>query len=217
MKKTKPSNTQMLSAWDKEIPGSILKQQKARQSRRLFLGQSMGLMGGVAVTALVSARVQTKVQENAKSTLAEPWLTLSAVQEHLFPHIDGINDVPSSPGANDINALAYLQVMLDTPDADSAEKKFIIKGVSWLDGIANNLAGRRFVKLDIKNRERVLKTIRKSESGENWLAVLLRYIFEALLTDPVYGGNVDKVGWQWLEHQPGFPRPPANKKYWLLE
>jgi gluconate 2-dehydrogenase gamma chain len=45
------------------------------------------------------------------------------------------------------------------------------------------------------------------------LSLLLYYIFEALLSDPVYGGNPGGIGWQWLEHQPGFPRPPADKIY----
>ena len=39
--------------------------------------------------------------------------------------------------------------------------------------------------------------------GRAWLSLLLYYIFEALLSDPVYGGNPDGIGWQWLEHQPG--------------
>lgn len=213
MKKTKPNNisiSKILSNWDKEIPASILLSQEKRQSRRLFLGQSMGLISGVAAATLVSA----KVQANSQSVLAEPWLTLSAVQEHLFPRISGKN---ASPGAIDINALEYLQVMLNTPGADSDEGDFIIKGVSWLDGVANNLAGQPFVKLNKDKRERVLKKISASTSGENWLSTLLNYIFESLLTDPVYGGNTSKTGWQWLEHQAGFPRPPANKKYWLLD
>jgi gluconate 2-dehydrogenase gamma chain len=45
--------------------------------------------------------------------------------------------------------------------------------------------------------------------------MLLDYIMEALLTDPVYGGNPNSIGWQWLKHQPGFPRPttPLKRRY----
>jgi len=45
---------------------------------------------------------------------------------------------------------------------------------------------------------------------------VLGYIFEALLVDPVYGGNPNGIGWKWLEHQPGLPRPTADKRYFLL-
>jgi len=197
---------EILKQWNLEVPESILQQ----QSRRSFLTQSMGLIGGVAIGSLVVS----KVQANSKSTLLDPWLTIAAVQEHLFPAITGDN---VSPGANEINALAYLQVMLNAPDADSDEKKFIKKGVSWLNGVSNNSFGQSFLKLNKAKREQVLQIINKSESGTNWLSTLLRYIFEALLTDPIYSGNKNKQGWQWLEHQAGFPRPPENKKYWLLK
>jgi gluconate 2-dehydrogenase gamma chain len=44
------------------------------------------------------------------------------------------------------------------------------------------------------------------------LSSLLKYIFEALLTDPIYGGNPNSMGWEWLDHTPGQPRPnPANR------
>jgi gluconate 2-dehydrogenase gamma chain len=53
-------------------------------------------------------------------------------------------------------------------------------------------------------------------NGKQWISTILRYILEALLTDPIYGGNPNAIGWKWLDHQPGFPRPPANKRYYLL-
>jgi len=207
----------LLSQWDAELPKSIIEKQKKISSRRLFLGQSIGLMGSLTLSSAVVA----KIQDNSKvfNTLKQPWISLSEVQEHLFPRIGDINIKGSefSPGAKDINAIQYLQTMLSTPDADSDESKFIIKGVEWLDGVANSMANRPFKKLDYSMREKVLKKISASESGENWLSMLLRYIFEALLADPVYGGNTNSMGWKWLEHQPGFPRPPEDKKYWMLK
>ncbi len=217
MKKFKITHTniqKILAQWDVEIPESILQQQKQRQSRRIFLGQSVALIGGVAAATLVSAKTKNSFKAGGQATLPEPWLTISAVQEHLFPRTTGKH---SSPGARDINALEYLQVILNTPDADTDERNFIIKGVTWLNGVANSMLGHSFIKLNNADRERVLKKINASTSGENWLSTLLTYIFEALLTDPVYGGNTNGRGWQWLEHQAGFPRPPENKKYWLLK
>ena len=36
---------------------------------------------------------------------------------------------------------------------------------------------------------------------------MLLYIFEALLSDPVYGANVNEAGWNWLGYAAGLPRP----------
>lgn len=205
---------EILLGWENDVSDLVIKKQKQLVSRRLFLAQSAGLVGAIALSTDVSAKIKNK--DIAKTILTQPWLTLSEVQEHLFPRSANINNDESSPGAKDINAIGYLYTMLHTFDADIDEQKFIIKGISWLDGMANTMAGAPFLKLNKINRERVLKTISESDTGETWLSTLLRYIFEALLTDPVYGGNTNSMGWQWLEHQPGFPRPPENKKYWKL-
>ena len=61
-----------------------------------------------------------------------------------------------------------------------------------------------------------MRQIEQSRAGRNWLSLLLTYVLEALLADPVYGGNPDGIGWQWLEHQPGYPRPPADKSWYKL-
>jgi gluconate 2-dehydrogenase gamma chain len=131
------------------------------------------------------------------------------VQNHLFP--------PStdSPGADDINALVYLQRALEDP-ALAEDKQFIARGIGWLDELSATTYQKNFLQLDFDGREQLLRTIAKSSAGENWLSTLLLYIFEALLTDPVYGGNPDGIGWAWLEHTPGFPHPPADKVYTKL-
>ena len=72
---------------------------------------------------------------------------------------------------------------------------------------------RGFTQLNNNEREQLLRLIAGSEAGENWLSTLLLYIFEALLSDPVYGGNTGEAGWQWLAHTPGFPRPLVNKTF----
>ena len=151
------------------------------------------------------------VENNTEQPGKHVLQTLSAVQDHLFPKAS------DSPGAVDINALTYLQNnVLNDVARDQEEKQFILKGVGWLDDLSMSTLNKNFLKLNEQQREKLLRQIEKSSAGENWLSTVLLYIFEALLSDPVYGGNPDGVGWKWLEHQPGFPRPPANKIYGKL-
>ena len=142
---------------------------------------------------------------------ADPWPVLAAVQEHLFP------TEPGAPGAREIRALAYLRGVLADPGAEPETQRFLLMGVDWLEDLSRQRQKASFIYLDPIRRERVLREVAASEKGENWLSTLLLYICEALLSDPVYGGNPDGIGWAWLEHQPGFPRPTPDKRYGALK
>lgn len=161
----------------------------------------------------------SSLAENRQKTLSplnikEPWLTISEVQEHLFPAEK--NSLFISPGAKDIHALEYLRAMMDVPDFDKEERALINNGVGWLNDLAKQQYLKKFIQLDTDSKEKILRRIESSRAGARWLSVLLTYLIEALLTDPVYGGNPDGIGWKWLQHQPGFPVPPENKKYFKL-
>jgi gluconate 2-dehydrogenase gamma chain len=141
---------------------------------------------------------------------AARWRLLDAVQRHLFP------SEPNAPGAGEINALDYLRFILGHDPDKAEDRQFLLQGAGWLEDMAQRLAGASFLKLDEAGRERVLRGIEKSEAGGNWLSLILVYLIEALLADPVYGGNPDGVGWRWLAHVPGFPLPPPGKRYMEL-
>jgi len=188
-------------------------------SRRRFLLRGIGAGAGLYAFNLFAGEAPTQSvkagkAEDARSTAGVVWnehvlQTLSTVQNHLFPR------GADSPGADDINALAYLQSALEDP-ALVEDTQFIHNGVGWLDDLSATTYQKTFLQLDDDKREALLRTIAKSSAGENWLSTLLLYIFEALLTDPVYGGNPDGIGWAWLEHTPGFPHPPPDKIYTKL-
>lgn len=143
----------------------------------------------------------------------EPWLTISEVQEHLFP---SEKNSPHSIGANDIQALNYLRAMIETPDFDKEEAELLHNGVTWLNDLSIQQYSKKFVQLDTKSKEKILRRVEGSNAGSRWLSLLLTYLLEALLTDPVYGGNPNGIGWKWLQHQPGFPRPAEDRKYFKL-
>ena len=133
---------------------------------------------------------------------------LSQMQEHLFPQ-DG-----NGPSASDVNALAYLEWALTDPDnATDGDGECIKKGLGWLNDLAKQTQGDSFLKLNHDQQDKILQQIGKSSAGENWMSILIYYIMEALLFDPVYGGNPNNIGWKWLEHQPGYPAPDLKTLY----
>jgi len=96
------------------------------------------------------------------------------------------------------------------------EKDFIIKGVGWLNGYANSEKSANFASLTFADKEQLLRGISRSTAGQNWLNTLLGYIFQAMLAPPSYGGNPNGIGYQWLEHQAGFPLPKEGQRYFEL-
>ena len=182
-------------------------------SRRAFLNR-IALLASLAA----SFPAATLAQRRDAATVAghpawrdqEPWQTLAAVQEHLFPA------GPDVPGASDFGAIVYLHNTLENPAADADDREFIFNGVGWLNDLLREQDRQPFTALDEPQREAVLRDIEQSRAGRNWLSLLLTYLLEALLADPVYGGNRDRIGWEWLQHQPGYPTPPPDKTWYRL-
>jgi gluconate 2-dehydrogenase gamma chain len=182
-------------------------------SRRAFLLRgSTALAVSCAFPSLPLVRGEEFDPESALSSFSDKQAKiLSAVQEHLFP-----NDA-DSPGALEINALPFLGFVITRPDFATTSRNFIINGIQSLQEASMERFDSGFETLDVAGKESLLRYLAdRTRWGRNWLSLLLYYIFEALLADPVYGCNPDGIGWKWLEHQPGFPRPPPDKIYTRL-
>ncbi len=185
--------------------------------RRSFLTRMSALIAAASAPqrsshALAPRRtaVSVAVPKEGAGLSAEQWQTLAAVQDHLFP------SEPEAPGAVDVSAITWLHFVLSDPEFDPADREFIKAGLLRMEEIAAEAHGGPFVVLDRQQRETVLRRLEATPDGTRWIASLLGYILEALLTDPVYGGNPGGVGWKWLEHQPGSLRPTPDKRYFLL-
>lgn len=177
-----------------------------RLSRRHFLKSA----------ALASAATAVPMSALAAAKLAiadlsiEPWRSLDAVLNHLLPSSD------SGPGAKELKVVHYVFNVINSQPSDPAEQEFISNGVGWLNGYTQKNSATDFALLNNDQKEAALRAISQSTAGENWLSTLLSYIFEAMLAPPSYGGNPDGIGWQWLNHQAGFPLPPTGKRYYEL-
>jgi gluconate 2-dehydrogenase gamma chain len=87
-------------------------------------------------------------------------------------------------------------------------RDFIFLGARWAEQEAQTVYGCPFAALKHDARERICRILQNEyNQGEAWLSTLISYTLEALLGDPVYGGNIDEAGWRWLDHVPGEPRP----------
>jgi gluconate 2-dehydrogenase gamma chain len=133
--------------------------------------------------------------------------TLQMVHEHLFP--GGSN----SPGVSDINSVDYVKKILTDPQVKTSRKKLILFGINWTNETAVEMYNAPFISLSSNQKEGVVKDLIKYKNGERWVSYNLTYILEALLADPIYGGNTNQSGWNWLKHQPGYPRPDLRTKY----
>jgi len=135
------------------------------------------------------------------------WSTVTAVQEHVWPATG------EAPAIADFNATPYLAAVLLDPGVAADERQFLSDGVTPLDAFARERLKRPFYEADTQARETLLRKIETSPVGRYWLSLIVYYVFEALLADPAYGGNPDGLGWRWLAHAPGFPRPPSPYPY----
>ncbi len=138
------------------------------------------------------------------------WRTLAVVQDYLLP------SQPESPGAREVRAIHYLDRTLSVPEFDKDIRALILSGVGWLDDLAREHHAAAFHALERGPREDLVHRIAETGSGERWLSTLIGYTLEALLADPLRGGNPDWIGWTWLGHAPGQPRPTPENLYGRL-
>jgi gluconate 2-dehydrogenase gamma chain len=130
----------------------------------------------------------------------------AVVQEFLFP-ADG-----NGPSSAEINAMAYFQWALWEKGTDLEDKKYLVNGIEWVNETSEETYKSPFLNLSEIEQNSLLTTIVAKDWGESWLSMMLSIILEALFCDPVYGGNPNRIGWLWLEHNPGQPRPTEEIK-----
>ncbi len=179
--------------------------------RRKFLLLTAGFALGAGLPLGAKQLPNVVIEPNKLIGLtSDQWQVMDAVLDHLFP------SESTAPGAKDIYATAWLHNALAMPDTEQSHRDFMRDGLLMLEKLAHKTHQLSFIKLNQEKRESTLRTLEQNGEGRAWLKETLRYILEALLTDPIYGGNPKSIGWKWLQHQPGFPRPVIGKRYFEL-
>jgi gluconate 2-dehydrogenase gamma chain len=133
---------------------------------------------------------------------AGAWAALEAALDRLLP------SEPQAPGAREVNAVGYLDRVLQEPDLDPERfRDVVLAGVPVLEARARERGAARFAALAPEAQDAVLRSLESDEAGLRWLKKVLYFGLEALLGDPVHGCQPGEVGWRWLEHALPEPRP----------
>ena len=178
--------------------------------RRGFLRSASVALAAVPAQMRAASESAGSQMALGRSLDGDRWATIETVQDHLLPSEAG------APGSRDVHATAYLDRALADPKFDPDIKRFILNGIEWLEEIAQDAEGLSFPRIEPARREELLHRIARTDAGERWLSTLVTYTLEALLADPLYGGNPDGIGWRWLSHDPGRPRPTPDNIYGKL-
>ncbi|MGD8384068.1 MAG: gluconate 2-dehydrogenase subunit 3 family protein [Lysobacterales bacterium] len=183
-------------------------------SRRSFLAAGAAALTAapVAVNLPMAWAQERQEADPPHRFTAEQRGVMTALTEHLLPK--GAN----SPGAGDVNAVAYMEFTVFREGMDPGLQRFFLRRIATVQEASQERFSTPFPRLDETQRELLVGDIaRHTHWGEHWLALVLGYVLEALLADPVYGGNPGGIGWRWLQHRAGFPRPPRDKIYTRLK
>lgn len=168
-------------------------------SRRVFIGSSLALGAGAVFWLYDKNSRKIKVYANNVQVLLQ-------CAYHLFPQSK------LGPGAIDLNISSYLSQVLADERIMEEDRHYFLQGATWLEESAHEKFNHSFLNLSSRDKEKLLQTIARKRWGENFIYATLSYIFEALLSSPIYGSNQNEIGWKWLEHQAGFPQPSTHEE-----
>ena len=110
-------------------------------------------------------------------------------------------------GIKELNLASYLAFVLADERIAKEDRDYLLRGGVWIEEEAIKDYKKSFLRLTKSDKERLLQKFITFEWGENYINYLFTYIFEAIFSAPIYGSNIEKIGWQWSGHNPGFPQP----------
>lgn len=178
-------------------------------SRQRFL--QLMLAGTIALQfpwlSSCSSSDEETLPKNIEPLNTIQYKNLRALQNILFP------DDGNGPSTAAIHAGLYACWVLNDKYFDHDINARFINGLNKLNTLSLQQYNSAFYSLSESNKEQLINSISAYKWGDQFLSRNITLIFEALLLDPVYGGNTNQIGWQWLNHTPGNPRPNSTNAY----
>ena len=152
--------------------------------------------------------------------------------DFLERYLSGIDYIYAKPDGSGFERLAGKQAGAWMQRVEAARAKYVT-GVQELDRLAAEVSGTSFVDLDEAQQDDVLRSLERVAQGEddtggtaeiayslpaepalqqtsaedelNFFPLLVTHTRQGFLSDPIYGGNRNQVGWQAI----GFPGPAS--------
>lgn len=125
---------------------------------------------------------------------------ISAVQNHMFPKKSKI------PSAEAMHASQFLYETLMHPSFDKDIRNFVIEGARELQSRTKY----KFIAMSTEEKEDALREYESTEYGSSWLSRIMTLTIEGVFSDPVYGSNIEELGWKAIEAYGGYPRPKSR-------
>lgn len=127
------------------------------------------------------------------------WEIIKSTIEHLFPKSSKFS------GANELEVVNFLKIITNDKYFEKEDLDFLLTGAKEIYQKSNN-----FLTLLPNQKESILRDFENAEIGKKWLSMVMNYSIEGMLSDPIYGGNKNELGWIALNHKAGLPRPKSK-------
>jgi gluconate 2-dehydrogenase gamma chain len=109
------------------------------------------------------------------------------------------------PGAKEANVIEFIDRELARPEY-ALLKSNVLAGVVALRNTSIKKSGKLFTELSADEQDEVLREVEAlGPQGKDFIRILIELSLEGFLGDPLYGGNVQGVGWQFIGYGPGNP------------
>lgn len=171
------------------------------------------MLGGIAASAPWITSCETVSDEDMPNLdggeifTQEEMKNIYALQNFLLPE-EGYG-----PSAAQMNAHQYFVWSLSDVHLPSSEKEYFVGKTIQFFKICKEQMNKSFHELEDMEKEKFLLKNMPEGWFESYVSRMITVIFEATLLDPIYGGNTEEKGWEWLEHSPGSPQPTTETKY----
>jgi len=107
------------------------------------------------------------------------------------------------PSAKEFGAIEFLVKNINHKSFDDYDKNLVLNGAKDFYSSFPS-----FLEISKEEKSKIIHDIvNTNDYAQTWLSKLIYYGFEALLADPIYGGNKKQIGWSSVNHKIGYPRP----------
>ena len=165
---------------------------------KIIYDESMKRRTFLKLTTLSPILIDSYLQ--AKDIDENIWMTIQEVQNILLPKTSKM------PSAKEFGSVSYLKQNIDHQTFDKDDLELILHGAQ----VFKDTFPEFFTAMK-KDKLKVVQEANESDFGNSWLNILVYYGIEAMLSDPIYGGNKFQSGWMGVKHKAGIPRP--KRKY----